>query len=304
MTLNIFYTKYSLTEEHFFKNDIFNEDLYNYKINFIFFGNETHCDFYNEYKNMKNIIILNSTTELFIVDLMIKILNPLIIIHTSDECGTHIDHYELYKKRNIKHVFHNYKNNHLNFGENFYQIPLGYVKHYLSDKSSINNLPIESIKQKDYDFSFVGSMKTDRKEMLHVFTDVFDKFYISAGLMNWSSPLDSTIKTDEIYSIYSKSVFVPIGRGNVSLDCFRIYEAIIARAIPVIVGSGEEINNTFCFNGNKPLMICGNNWNAVAAQCAHLLEHKEVINRIIAHNKEWWNSQIIYIANKIQEIIA
>jgi len=301
MSLNIFYTNYSGSEEHFFKNDVFNQDLYNYKINFMFFGNDTHCDIYNEYKNMKNIIVLNSTTELLVVDLMINLLQPSILIHISDECGNHLDHYELYKKRNIKHVFHHYKNKHLNFGENFYQIPLGYVKYYLSDKSSINNL---TINQKEYDFSFVGSMKSDRKEMLHAFMDVFDNFYISAGLMNWSSPLDSTVKTNEIYSIYSKSIFVPIGRGNVSLDCFRIYEAILAGAIPVIVGPKEEIDYIFSFNGNKPLMICGNSWTVVAAQCKHLSQNKEIVDQIIIANKQWWNSQIIYIANKIQEIIA
>ena len=40
-------------------------------------------------------------------------------------------------------------------------------------------------------------------------------------------------------NIYSQSIFVFNGRGNVFLDCFRLYEAIIAGAIPVIVGEKE-----------------------------------------------------------------
>lgn len=45
--------------------------------------------------------------------------------------------------------------------------------------------------------------------------------------------------------MYLQSVFVPIGRGGASLDCFRMYEAFRAGAIPVVVGPKEEVERTF-----------------------------------------------------------
>ena len=64
---------------------------------------------------------------------------------------------------------------------------------------------------------------------------------------NWSNPNNQTIKPYELFDLYRESLFVPIGRGNISLDCFRIYEAIVAGAIPVMCGTNQEIEMTFNF---------------------------------------------------------
>ena len=42
--MNIFYSKSCAWEYDFFKNDIFNKDLYNIKINFIVFDNNTEIN--------------------------------------------------------------------------------------------------------------------------------------------------------------------------------------------------------------------------------------------------------------------
>ena len=54
--MNIFYTKTSMWEYDFFKNDIFKQDLYHIKINLILFDENTKIYNNNEY----NIIVTNS----------------------------------------------------------------------------------------------------------------------------------------------------------------------------------------------------------------------------------------------------
>eukprot|EP00170_Pyropia_yezoensis_P005769 contig_23458_g5787 len=41
------------------------------------------------------------------------------------------------------------------------------------------------------------------------------------------------------------AAFVPNSHGNVVLDCFRLYEASMAGAIPVIVASAAEFRTNF-----------------------------------------------------------
>ena len=50
---------------------------------------------------------------------------------------------------------------------------------------------------------------------------------------------------DDIEAAYRSAYFVPIGRGFVSLDCFRVYEACASGAVPIVVGPLDELIETF-----------------------------------------------------------
>merc|ERR1711862_141764 len=63
--------------------------------------------------------------------------------------------------------------------------------------------------------------------------------------------------------IYRDAMFVPIGRGYVNLDCYRIYEAVVAGAIPVVVGPKEEILETFAGHRDPPFVFA-ESWDAAA----------------------------------------
>ncbi len=58
-----------------------------------------------------------------------------------------------------------------------------------------------------------------------------------------------------MFDVYNDSIFIPNGRGNFTLDCFRIYEAILSGCIPVIVGKNEELDTIFYYNNDKPPFI-------------------------------------------------
>jgi hypothetical protein len=100
------------------------------------------------------------------------------------------------------------------------------------------------------------------------------------------------------FNIYNNSIFVISGRGNVSLNCFRIYEAIVAGAIPVIVGSIDEINNTFNFNNKLPPFIYDETWENVVIKCNDLLKNYEKLQEIQDNLLSWWKNEIIHI-NKL-----
>ena len=60
---------------------------------------------------------------------------------------------------------------------------------------------------------------------------------------------------------YGGAIFVPIGRGFDTLDCYRIYEACAAGAIPIIVGTPAELTATFGrFAAGGPFANAATDW--------------------------------------------
>lgn len=162
-----------------------------------------------------------------------------------------------------------------NYTSNTIHIPLGYT----------NGCKVFQEK-KELNWSFLGQIKTDRQKMLDEFGRISNHF------IGKSAPKDLMCK------IYSKSIFVPCGRGNSSLDCFRLYEASMNGAIPVVVGSKQEIECTFKYEENPP-WIFAETWNEAVEKCKSMLE-SEVDNKFIL---QWWKNRIQKIKTKILEVL-
>jgi len=296
--INLFFPKGSFWEEHYLKNEIFNEDNYNFNIHYIYFDNNTNISIFKHYISAKNIIIINRANPLNFIQEIISILSPFAIFHLSDEFCIDMKYYELYHDAKI--LFHQYNHNKIAYNTNHVQIPLGYVKHFLSNKPSSYNFINYKFQDRKYMFSFIGSLKQDREEMLSKFKNAFESYYIHIGYTNWNNPSNQEITPTDMFNIYNNTLFIPIGRGNSSLDCFRLYEAIVSNAIPIIVGNMEEINNTFNFNGDTiPNLIIGKDWDEAVKICQELYINKDKIQNILNMNKKWWNSQHINIISKI-----
>lgn len=297
--MNIYYFKNLMREFDFFKNDIFKKDLYDIEINFILLNN--NC-IINYDQNKHNIIVCNKAVKLeYIEDIILK-LKPFVIFHLRDELGEDSKYYELYSKYNIKYLFHQYNCNKINYKIMHYQIPLGYISGFLVNKSLINK-NIKNIKNQKYDFSFVGELKNDREEMLKQFSDNFENKFITIRKTNLLTSENKNIKSSELFNIYSNTLFVPIGRANKSLDCFRLYEIIVAGAIPVICGSIEETDITFKFNNIKPHIIIADTWEEAVLLCKKLYNNNDKIYNIINSNYRWFKEQIITISDKINKVI-
>jgi hypothetical protein len=217
-------------------------------------------------------IFSSRTHDFYNIKKVIKRINPKIIILLSDEfyqenkwdynmLGNYCDLF----LRNYHHSYYNYSPNTLVF-------PLGYT----------NGCKSFSIEKK-YDWSFIGEIKSDRIEMLNVFSQLPNHF------------IGNQIEKEKMCDIYSQSIFVPCGRGNSSLDCFRLYEASMNGAIPVVVGSKEEIECTFKYEENPP-WIFAETWEEAYVKCLmNDIRPDEVVN--------WWKTRILKIRNKIEEVL-
>ena len=122
--------------------------------------------------------------------------------------------------------------------------------------------------------------------MINIFSDIKPNFH---GLAEIS----------KLKKYYRDSIFVPNGRGEVSLDCFRLYEASICGAIPIIVGSTDEISNTFLYEENPPWLYF-NTWDEAKNGCINLLKDRKLITDMSKKLSFWWN----YRLNKIKKIIT
>lgn len=244
-----------------------------------------------------------------VLECVLKI-KPKIIIQLSDE----------YKHENLEH--HNdlskycdlmlRQYNHSEYRNLYFETPISNYKNlihiplgYLND-TKISRSEIIPINKRKYDWSFVGKIKddqfyyydfefskwlptTDRGKMIELFSlDIPNYFFAESG-----------IDKNQLVNLYNDSIFVPCGRGNTSLNCFRNYEATICGAIPVVVSKfPEEYDIVFKFF-EKPPWIFSNSWEDAIKKCNALLKCPDKIEQIQLDNLKWWDN----ILNNIQRRI-
>lgn len=224
------------------------------------------------------ILVFSSNTYKYenILEIVLKI-KPKIIIHLSDEFGDIPKYTNLAKYTNLVLRQHNFKD--YPKYSNTYQIPLGYMTGMLNKNRAFLNY-IKPIENRKYEWSFIGNIKKDRQKMI----DVFSK-YMKNGIVR------SNIKSCEMFVIYSDSIFVTVGRGNKSLDCFRIYESILAGSCPVIVGEKEEYDITFYYNNDIPNFILAPTWEEAVQKCKKLIDNPSELRSLQHSNYEWLKRQ-------------
>lgn len=216
---------------------------------------------------------------------------PKIILQLADEY--HSEHNEIHNLlsnfcnlflRQYRHQSHFYC-----YSENVVPIPLGYV----NGIQIKNNPKIKPMKDRKYNWSWVGTMKTDRRYMINTFWNMWKSVVIS----------NAYLSTSEIFDLYCESIFVPCGRGNISLDCFRLYESTLAGAIPVVVGSPEEIDSTFCFFDERPPWIFAESWEEAIHKCQQVEGNFEILQDMQNQNINWWNKIVNLIQCKVSDAL-
>lgn len=202
----------------------------------------------------------------------VKRIKPKIIICLSDEFIDE-DLSDFNQLGNYCELFlRQYHHPNYTYTSNTIHIPLGYT----------NGCKVFS-EHKQLIWSFLGEMKSDREKMLSVFKKL-NPYFIGK----------STTK-ELMCKIYSKSLFVPCGRGNSSLDCFRLYEASMNGAIPIVVGAKEEVKFTFKYEENPP-WIFAESWEDAYIECTENgIDRKSVVF--------WWNQRVTNVRKKIREVL-
>ncbi len=292
--MNLFYPETSEWEEDFFQYDLFPAST-----NILKYNKETPFTFFQKYENMKNSIVIQYNFPYQKLEQIIKYLHPIIIVNLSDEYkkGKHL--LELQNKCSL--LLRQYNHSSYTYANHNYQIPLGYVKNFLNSKSSLT-ITTKLMKNRTISCSFIGQLKQDRLKMCQIFKKIFSKSILIPTNTNWSNPLQQKVTPQKLFTIYENCIFVLCGRGNVSLDCFRVYEAIIAGAIPVVVGNQFEIHSTFYYRNNPPKLITADTWYKAALLCKRLIQNKSMLQSIQDFNNQWWKQQINWIQQKIKDV--
>jgi hypothetical protein len=245
----------------------------------------------------KCVFVANDRFRFTDILFVVKHIKPTAIFYFSDEKGnqSHITDLDKYTKC----FFRQYNHTHYNYAKHNYQIPLGYPVGYLHGKSSSLTMPAP-IKDRQINCSFIGCKKSDREHMADVFTQHMSHTNILFVENNWVVS-DLPYSPEKCHDIYNNSIFVVNGRGNCSLDCFRIYEAIVAGAIPVVVGPYDEIQTTFNYNNDIPPFIHDDSWEKVVTRCNNLLAEPDRLQKIQDDLRIWWKRQCAFVANTIIE---
>jgi hypothetical protein len=281
---------------------IINDLLFDIKnIEFELFNSSNICDLIYKHDIINNnILVLNYCCKLEEVIKTVKIIKPLCIFFLSDEGGNILPHWLILEKY-TKFFFRQYNFNNINYSTNNFQIPLGYVKNLLNQKQSIN-LDNKKMNQRSINAAFIGSVKSDRLYMKEIFEKSMVKTYIKFVDNTWDlSNLPFSQK--KIFNLYNNTKFIINGRGNYSLDCFRIYEAIVCGAIPVIVGSDLEINETFNYNNNLPPFVFADSWENALFICNDLLNNPDELQKKQNQIIFWWKNLLLNINSKIKKIL-
>lgn len=217
---------------------------------------------------------------------------PKIIIQVSDEFeeednSAHnqlADYCELFL-RNYHHS--NYK-----YTKNTLHIPIGRKNGF-----NISGKEIKKSTDRKYSWSFVGQQKSDRTELVEGFSIIPNNFCLVHG-GDKSKMLDG----NQVSDLYLDSVFIPCSRGWTTLNTMRIYESSMCGAIPVIIGTKEEIELNFAYEESPPF-IFSNSWKNAATICKSLLSNERLLLEKQELVLEWWNTRINKIKNKIVEVL-
>ena len=246
----------------------------------------------NDFKNPKKYKLFDNVIVVFPVQIIplnilknfFKILKPLGIIILSDEYGNNNMFHQLSKY--AKFTLRNYYHKNYDELENIYYFPLGYNSGFLNKYST--DMHINPSSERKLNWSFVGKIKNiERYDMIKNFKKI-DNYYI-----------DDSLETYKMSNIYLNSCFVPNAKGNCNLDCFRLYEASVCGAIPVVVCENKETWTKM----NNPPWIFASSWDDAINQCNFFLNNKDEMNKKQSEILNWWKRQMndlqIFISNNL-----
>jgi hypothetical protein len=216
-------------------------------------------------------------------------MKPTVLVQLSDELGTRVKYATL--KDEVDVFVRQYHHASYGMPDSMLYMPLGYMAGMLDGRSSTDLASIPPIAEREHVWSFAGNaQKQDRQEVLRLFAE-------------WNKGVRTEqITPAAIFDLYRNSIFVPSPRGNFRLDCLRLYEASLAGAIPVVAGSAEEIEDTFCMEENPPWIIA-DTWPHALEKCQAELERPDLLQERQRALLAWWKARVDNLRNAIYQAL-
>ena len=136
-------------------------------------------------------------------------------------------------------------------------------------------------------WAWAGAVRNDRVEMLQVLQQAF---------ANYDAAPNKNLPRSKMIPMYLAAKFVPNARGQVSHDCFRLYEASKSGAIPVVTGPRQRIFDTFGHfvgsEGRLPPWVYVDKWADAPAVMNLLLRQPSRLDEMQRDVLDWWDRSV------------
>jgi hypothetical protein len=205
------------------------------------------------------------------------------IIHLTDESTRdNIDSYQ-----HAKFVLRNYyREGTLN---KVLHIPLGYNDNF----ADLTDNP--TAKERKYIWSYVGERWDHNRNIMAgaMRTVPNGNLYV----VHHSGPRMSVV---DMSRLYRESIFIPCPRGAISIDSFRVTEALEAGCIPIV----EKSDYWAKMHGPNPPLIQISNWQEAPIIINELIKDPNRLEMIRLSCKQWWEDRKLELTEQVEAIVA
>lgn len=218
---------------------------------------------------------------------IIKITKVYLLIHLSDETFSH----DLFAYKYAHKIIRNYYNPKLN-NQNILTIPIGY-------KNSLERKELAEIDigSRIYSWSFMGTMKNDRYQMIKKLNIIKPNYqYITES---FSSP--DHLNAKKFRSILLNSIFTPCPAGYFNFETFRILEALENYSIPVF-------KRRLFFNHLKTIykdniFLTSYSWRGVCKKMIFYLENPKKLEKYYLELFTWYENYLSDLSLEVESFI-
>jgi len=218
------------------------------------------------------------------------------LVHLSDEYMT--DDIRPYEFASCKFVFRNCYRASLEHHPKVTQFALGYKYGFWENASAICNEP------RPHAWSFAGGMRDNRRSCINLFKEIEPHELVIETGNSFNAPATG-LPTDKYRELMLKSKFVLSPTGNVSVDCFRLYEALECGCVPIALPNTEfqpyEPSYWHKLFGEEPPFVCERTWELNLARVKKLLADPEEYERVRMKCVEFWVRYKARLSMSLQE---
>jgi hypothetical protein len=223
---------------------------------------------------------------------------PFGIIHLSDEYIN--DPIDIYNFKMCKFVFRNCYKPSLKDNTKVIQFPLGYKYGFWENYEGESP---KNIKERKYNWNFAGGMRKNREEILDLFIQEISNNKVVIEIGNSFNEVKSGLSTKNYRELMMNSKFTLSPTGNVSVDCFRLYEALECGSIPITIARTkiQELYPSYwhIMFEEEPPFIIGETWDDALNKVKELLKNKEEYEKCRIKCYEFW----INYKNKLKQTL-
>ena len=194
----------------------------------------------------------------------------------------------------------------------------GVASKLLHIRGEVNNIfynlsKIKKSPPKDINWFFGGDYKTGRQQALNQFIKIPNGKYVltGEGFLEDSKKKDA-LKTPEYFEIMSRARFIPCPVGWVNIDTERVYEALDAGSIPVMIYNLSNVDLEpnywkYIFNNDQTPCILASNWDLAVEKCLEIIDsgnYDELNHKFIGYWEKQnadWQSKIASFFHLLQE---